>query len=321
VFRPHQIKSATGNRGTYDTTKADINKAEGGPVPPLRPNFDALRAPALAQAALLDQYKQATAGMYTHQMPTFAQWLATQGKAKGGAVRRFDIGGSVDPMGNYSDAGNNEVLDTLATPQRTDFTSVMDRYPAYGSAAWQRKMEQEQAIKPDTTLEELAFSLPRAGLAAAKGLATRAAPASKYHPTVQKAIDEGRMPESMGEFMTGYVRAKGNPEIGTGGYGSDGASEKMANYLKNMRSGEQAVPKGYSLTGASKGYKAPPRKAEPVNYSVEELRNLPIDESLFKKGGSIKPIGYTKEKVTVAPDLNAMKYEMMSVKHFTKKAK
>jgi hypothetical protein len=164
-----------------------------------------------------------------------------------------------------------------------EFKSVMDKYPAQGSVAWKRKMEREQAIQPDTTLEELALGLPRAGLAAAKGLATRAAPASKYHPTVQKAIDEGRMPESMGEFMSGYVRAKGNPEIGTGGYGSDGASEKMANYLKNMRSGKEAMPKGYSLTGASKGGKAPLPKG--VDYSAEELRKLPMDN--FKKGGKV----------------------------------
>jgi len=39
------------------------------------------------------------------------------------------------------------------------------------------------------------------------------------------------------------------------------------------------------------------------------------------KGGKVKPIGYTKEKVTVAPNLDAMKYELMSVKHFAKKAK
>jgi hypothetical protein len=39
------------------------------------------------------------------------------------------------------------------------------------------------------------------------------------------------------------------------------------------------------------------------------------------KGGSIKPIGYTKEKVTVSPNLDAMRYELMSVKHYAKKAK
>jgi hypothetical protein len=38
------------------------------------------------------------------------------------------------------------------------------------------------------------------------------------------------------------------------------------------------------------------------------------------QGGSIKPVGYTKEKVTVSPNLDRMQYELMSVKHF-KKAK
>ena len=32
AFHPHQIKSAIGNRGTYDITDPDINKAKGGPV-------------------------------------------------------------------------------------------------------------------------------------------------------------------------------------------------------------------------------------------------------------------------------------------------
>jgi len=41
-----------------------------------------------------------------------------------------------------------------------------------------------------------------------------------------------------------------------------------------------------------------------------------------KKGGTIKPVGrgITKEKVTISPNLDAMQYELMSVKHF-KKAK
>ena len=39
-----------------------------------------------------------------------------------------------------------------------------------------------------------------------------------------------------------------------------------------------------------------------------------------KKGGTIKPVGFTKEKVKISPNLDAMQYELMSVKHF-KKAK
>jgi len=43
---------------------------------------------------------------------------------------------------------------------------------------------------------------------------------------------------------------------------------------------------------------------------------------LAKKGGTIKSVGkgITKEKVTISPNLDAMQYELMSVKHF-KKAK
>jgi len=36
VYDPRRIKSATGNRGTYDITDPDITKAEGGPVNPIK---------------------------------------------------------------------------------------------------------------------------------------------------------------------------------------------------------------------------------------------------------------------------------------------
>jgi len=39
------------------------------------------------------------------------------------------------------------------------------------------------------------------------------------------------------------------------------------------------------------------------------------------KGGRIKPVGYTKEQITVSPNLDAMRYELMSVKHYSKKVK
>ena len=56
-----------------------------------------------------------------------------------------------------------------------EFKSVMDKYPAQGSAAWKRKMEREQAIKPDTTLEELAIGPGSIAVSAIrKGLANAA---------------------------------------------------------------------------------------------------------------------------------------------------
>jgi hypothetical protein len=41
----------------------------------------------------------------------------------------------------------------------------------------------------------------------------------------------------------------------------------------------------------------------------------------YAKGGTIKPVGYTKERVTVSPNLDAMRYELESVKHYSKKVK
>jgi hypothetical protein len=41
----------------------------------------------------------------------------------------------------------------------------------------------------------------------------------------------------------------------------------------------------------------------------------------YAKGGDVKPVGYTKEQVTVSPNLDAMRYELESVKHYTKKVK
>jgi len=53
------------------------------------------------------------------------------------------------------------------------------------------------------------------------------------------------------------------------------------------------------------------------NRGTYDLNNPDITKA---QGGSIKPVGYTKEKVTVSPSLDRMQYELMSVKHF-KKAK
>jgi hypothetical protein len=45
----------------------------------------------------------------------------------------------------------------------------------------------------------------------------------------------------------------------------------------------------------------------------------PNDPDITKAdGGSIKPVGYTKEKVTVSPSLDQMRYELISVKHSKK---
>jgi hypothetical protein len=74
-----------------DVTKNGVPLyAEGGPVPPLRPlnpQLAALREQLAQQAALHKAYNEAMTYVNTNQMPTFAQWLASQGKAKGGRIK------------------------------------------------------------------------------------------------------------------------------------------------------------------------------------------------------------------------------------------
>jgi len=63
-FEPTQIKSSVGNRGTYDPTKADINKAKGGKITIPRTELDALReyahglTPQMGMFSTLDQLVQ-----------------------------------------------------------------------------------------------------------------------------------------------------------------------------------------------------------------------------------------------------------------------
>jgi hypothetical protein len=69
---------------------------------------------------------------------------------------------------------------------------------------------------------------------------------------------------------------------------------------------------------------------KPITHSAHVVQIGPLvlahnptygKRETYAKGGSIKPVGYTKERVTVSPNLDAMRYEMESVKRYTKKAK
>lgn len=68
-----------------------------------------------------------------------------------------------------------------------------------------------------------------------------------------------------------------------------------------------------------------PADLEAPEHKNIERRNMlggrPQLPDIYAEGGAVKPIGYTKEQVTVSPNLDAMRYEMESVKHYTKKVK
>ena len=117
----------------------------------------------------------------------------------------------------------------------------------------------------------------------------------------------------------GHYRYKTNPNM-TGNW-LIGGSMKVNRVLD-----DKEVAKINKAAGLADLPRAQPFKAKkfgfagggtvgPEEWMAEEHVNHKA------KGGSIKPVGYTKEKVTVSPNLDQMRYELMSVKHYVKKVK
>ena len=80
------------------------------------------------------------------------------------------------------------------------------------------------------------------------------------------------------------------------------------------------------------GYFYDRKTLKPVTHSEHVVQIGPLvlaknpkygKRESYAKGGSIKPVGHAvvKEKVTISPNMDAMQYELMGVKHFTKKVK
>ena len=77
------------------------------------------------------------------------------------------------------------------------------------------------------------------------------------------------------------------------------------------------------------GYFYDRKTMKPVTHSAHVVQIGPLvlahkptygKRESYATGGAIKPVGYTKEKVTVSPNLDQMRYELINVKRF-KKAK
>ena len=85
---------------------------------------------------------------------------------------------------------------------------------------------------------------------------------------------------------------------------------------------QHLVPEGSAFDIAS-GTKHLYPMHEPERYESERDvgHGIVARKVHMAKGGSVKPVGYTKEQVTVSPNLDAMRYELESVKHYTKKVK
>ena len=79
LYHPHQLKSAIGNRGTYDPNDPDITKAEGGDVKEdFKKKVEQMRAEAEMRQKLQHEYIKAHAHLPHHQWPTMQEWLNTR---------------------------------------------------------------------------------------------------------------------------------------------------------------------------------------------------------------------------------------------------
>ena len=97
--------------------------------------------------------------------------------------------------------------------------------------------------------------------------------------------------------------------------------EPMVVNRKKFREMEQhhLVPKGsaFDITNETK-HLYPMHDPERYESERDVGHGIVARKVHMTKGGSIKPVGYTKEKVTVSPSLDQMRYELISVKHSKK---
>jgi len=101
----------------------------------------------------------------------------------------------------------------------------------------------------------------------------------------------------------------------------DEAVEHMKEYLNHP---------GYAQVGMDPrrhGFFYDRKTMQPVTHSAHVVQIGPLvlahkpkygKRETYAAGGDVKPVGYTKEKVTVSPSLDQMRYELISVKHSKK---
>ena len=96
--------------------------------------------------------------------------------------------------------------------------------------------------------------------------------------------------------------------------------ERLENTLRSMRDELNKMGGSTEFDGHDVFVAFHPHQIKSAigNRGTYDPKNPDITKA---NGGSIKPVGYTKERVTVSPNLDSMRYELESVKHYTKKVK
>jgi hypothetical protein len=275
-----------------------VHMADGGPVPPLRPlnpQLAALREQMAAQSALHKAYDEAMKNVYTNQMPTFAQWVASQGKAKGGAVSR-----------ETHDANLAKFLKESKVKYRTyHATQSHDDYEEDSGAA----------IKQFTNLANWVAKEPYT----ANTYAGKSGYVMPVHINVKKPLLLGF---DLNGHLDDALKAAKRLGVNTSIYSDDMEPYHVVNSPEFI---EAAMKRGYDGITAKESGRTTHAVFDPrmIKSAIGNRGTYdPTDPDITKaNGGSIKPVGYTKEQVTVSPNLDAMRYELMSVKRYTKKVK
>lgn len=280
-----------------DVTKNGVPLyADGGPVPPLRPlspQLTALREQMAQQSALSKAYDEAMKNVRTSQMPTFADWVASQGKAKGGKVSRKEHDANLAKF-----LSESKVKDRLyhATPANFNEFKPGGHNPRIsGHAIW---------LGADPS------HLPAA-----------------HH------IGDPKNPKTGVQIMPVHVQVKKPMVLDD----KDMLEWAQAAYAGGSKEFPELMPKEWadkvkedydSIIHADPHGRGDPH--EVIVFHPSQIKSAIGNRGTYDtsksdmtkaKGGRIKPVGYTKERITVSPNLDAMRYELESVKHFTKKVK
>lgn len=374
-FKAKKFGFAGGGTVAPDEWKAEAHvnhMADGGPVPPLRPlspQLAAMREQLAQQAALHKAYNEAMTYVNTNQMPTFKDWVASQGKAGGGKVKplseQFNFGKAeeFDPIGNAKKSlsgaydmvskipGNLKrlVTDPVAyakslpapnegqlygafMPGNIGFVGAANApmsvamrtiLPAAEREANLAKMLEGSAIKKQLyhgtgkNIEEFDKSkLKRVGYGAGFHLAESPGVANVY---ARQAGEGANVMPVHAAIKNPFIEVEGGPYY----WQLPGKSDlEKTNWLKSqgydgIKYEHGALTKNESPY-AWVAFEPTQIKSAIGNEGTYDLTNPNITKAA---GGSIKPVGYTKEQVTVSPNLDAMRYELMSVKHYSKKVK
>ena len=284
-FKAKKFGFAGGGTVAPDEWKAEAHvnhMADGGPVPPLRPlspQLAALREQMAQQSALNKAYDEAMKNVYTNQMPTFAQWVASQGKAKGGKVSREEHDANLAKF-----LAESKVKDRLYHGTDKDFS--------------------EFKFNPKKSMGTWLTNRPKLASAYSE-VSARGGDNSVVYPLYAQI----KNPASEKDFMD--ARDIAQAQSGTGGW-----------HDHTIRHKQLLLDKGFDGVKLKDGtyiaFEPTQIKSAIGNRGTYDPSNPDITKA---KGGRIKPVGYTKEQITVSPNLDAMRYELMSVKRYTKKVK